>query len=94
MLNVFEYRQVQQPVNLFMLNVFEYRQVQQPVNLFMLQAERQKTKGKGWFGLPATELDDEKKNDLLALQMRRALDPKRFYKNNDLKGLPKYYQVS
>ncbi|XP_041368745.1 deoxynucleotidyltransferase terminal-interacting protein 2-like [Gigantopelta aegis] len=56
------------------------------------KVEREKTKGKGWFGLPATELDDEKKNDLLALQMRRALDPKRFYKNNDLKGLPKYYQ--
>ncbi|KAK6195908.1 hypothetical protein SNE40_001237 [Patella caerulea] len=53
---------------------------------------REMTKGKKWFDLPATELTEEKKNSLMVLQMRKALDPKRFYKSNDLKELPKYFQ--
>jgi len=55
--------------------------------------EREKTKGKGWFGLPATEMTDEVKQDLEILQMRSVLDPKHFYKKNDLKVIPKYFQV-
>ncbi|XP_066153210.1 deoxynucleotidyltransferase terminal-interacting protein 2 [Euwallacea fornicatus] len=55
--------------------------------------ERDKTKGKSWYGLPATEMTDELKQDLEVLQMRSVLDPKRFYKKNDLKVLPKYFQV-
>lgn len=55
--------------------------------------EREKTKGNGWYGLPATEMTDEVKNDLEILQMRSVLDPKHFYKKNDLKVLPKYFQV-
>ncbi|XP_064649815.1 deoxynucleotidyltransferase terminal-interacting protein 2-like [Lineus longissimus] len=56
------------------------------------QKERASTKGKNWFDLPATEMTEEMKNDLNILQMRRVLDPKRFYKNNDMKALPKYFQ--
>ena len=59
----------------------------------MFQAEREKTKGKDWFNLPATELTEEKKNDLMVLQYRRALDPKRFYKAPDIRAIPKYFQV-
>ncbi|CAH1175868.1 unnamed protein product [Phaedon cochleariae] len=55
--------------------------------------EREKTKGKKWYGLPATEMTEEIKNDLEVLQMRSVLDPKHFYKKNDLKVLPKYFQV-
>ncbi|XP_023310319.1 deoxynucleotidyltransferase terminal-interacting protein 2-like [Anoplophora glabripennis] len=55
--------------------------------------ERQKTKGKEWFGLPATEMNEEVKHDLEILQMRSVLDPKRFYKKNDLKVLPKYFKI-
>uniref|UniRef100_L7M7B0 Putative deoxynucleotidyltransferase terminal-interacting protein 2 n=1 Tax=Rhipicephalus pulchellus TaxID=72859 RepID=L7M7B0_RHIPC len=55
--------------------------------------ERSKTKGPGWFGLPAPEMTDELKHDLEVLRMRHVLDPKRFYKKNDLKDLPKYFQV-
>lgn len=55
--------------------------------------EREKTKGKGWFGMPATEKTEEIENDLKVLQMRSVLDSKRFYKKNDLKVLPKYFQV-
>ncbi|GLV41181.1 uncharacterized protein CBL_04705 [Carabus blaptoides fortunei] len=62
-----------------------------------LKAERKlehdKTKGKKWYGLPATELTEEVKHDLEVLQMRSVLDPKHFYKKNDLKVLPKYFQV-
>jgi len=55
--------------------------------------ERNKTKGDQWFGMPATEVTEEIKNDLEVLQMRGALDPKRFYKKNANKELPKYFQV-
>lgn len=57
------------------------------------QEQRESSKGKEWFGLPATEMTDEVKNDLQVLQMRSALDPKHFYKKNDLKVLPKFFQV-
>ncbi|XP_067662713.1 deoxynucleotidyltransferase terminal-interacting protein 2-like [Haliotis asinina] len=53
---------------------------------------REQTKGRGWYNMPIGELTEEKKNDLIALKMRRALDPKRFYKGDDIKGLPKYFQ--
>jgi len=43
--------------------------------------------------MPATEVTDEIENDLKILQMRSILNPKRFYKKNDLKVLPKYFQI-
>ena len=43
--------------------------------------------------MPATELTEERKHDLAVLQMRKVLDPKRFYKAHDLKAAPKYFQV-
>ncbi|XP_061397701.1 deoxynucleotidyltransferase terminal-interacting protein 2 [Musca vetustissima] len=55
--------------------------------------ERSKTKGKNWFNMPATEMTEEIQNDLKILQMRSVLDPKHFYKKNDLKVLPKYFQI-
>ncbi|XP_075697300.1 deoxynucleotidyltransferase terminal-interacting protein 2 [Rhinoderma darwinii] len=55
--------------------------------------ERDKTTGRGWFDMKAPELTDELKNDLKALKMRSAMDPKHFYKKNDRDGLPKYFQI-
>ncbi|XP_048526620.1 deoxynucleotidyltransferase terminal-interacting protein 2-like isoform X2 [Dendroctonus ponderosae] len=55
--------------------------------------EKEKTNGTGWFGMPATEMTDEVKNDLEIVQMRSVLDPKHFYKKSDLKVLPKYFQI-
>jgi len=56
--------------------------------------ERQTTKGRGWYNMPLAEMTEEKKNDLMVIQMRKALDPKRFYKGPDIRGaLPKYVQV-
>ncbi|XP_048762551.2 deoxynucleotidyltransferase terminal-interacting protein 2-like [Ostrea edulis] len=54
--------------------------------------ERAQTKGKGWFGMTAPEMTDDAKMNLEMLKMRKALDPKRFYKGNDMKGLPKFFQ--
>lgn len=55
--------------------------------------EREKTKGSGWFNLPATEISDDMRNELKIIQMRSVLNPKQFYKKNDLKLLPKYFQI-
>ncbi|PIO73971.1 Fcf2 pre-rRNA processing [Teladorsagia circumcincta] len=55
--------------------------------------EREKTKGRDWFDLPASELTEEAKADLELLQMRSAIDPLAFYRRNDRKVLPKYFQV-
>nr|SVE76100.1 EOG090X0GO7 [Daphnia hispanica] len=55
--------------------------------------EADKTKGSKWFNLPATEMTEEKLRDLEVIQMRSILNPKQFYKKNDLKVLPKYFQV-
>ncbi|XP_011197222.2 deoxynucleotidyltransferase terminal-interacting protein 2 [Bactrocera dorsalis] len=57
------------------------------------RVERSKTKGPGWYNLPATEQTEETTNELKILQMRSVLDPKHFYKKNDLKVLPKYFQI-
>lgn len=59
----------------------------------MRKREREKTKGSQWFNLPAPEVTKDLKNDLQVLKMRSALDPKHFYKKNDMKVLPKYFQV-
>jgi len=56
--------------------------------------ERETTKGQGWYNMRMAEMTEEKKNDLMVIQMRKVLDPKRFYKGPDIRGaLPKYVQV-
>merc|ERR1711994_379184 len=54
---------------------------------------REKTKGSDWFDMKAPEMTEEVKRDLEVLQMRGAIDPKRFYKKNDRNVLPKYFQI-
>ncbi|KAK1134316.1 hypothetical protein K0M31_012091 [Melipona bicolor] len=55
--------------------------------------ERAKTKGKDWYNLPAPEVTPEIRHDLQVIRMRSVLDPKHFYKKNDLKTIPKYFQI-
>lgn len=57
------------------------------------QIERDKTNGQNWFNMPATEITDELRQDMEIIQMRSVLNPTHFYKKNDLKALPKYFQV-
>lgn len=59
-----------------------------------VQKEEAKTKGKGWFNLPATKLTDNIRHDLDLIRMRSALDTKRFYKKNETEAYPKYFQVN
>jgi len=57
------------------------------------KAEREKTKGPGWYNMGAPEMTTERKNDMEALRLRGALETKRFYKRNNITTLPKYFQV-
>ncbi|CAF1120035.1 unnamed protein product [Rotaria sp. Silwood1] len=58
------------------------------------QIERSKTKGNNWYHMPAPEMTEEKKNDLIAIQMRSGLYADKFFKKgSDIKGLPKYFQT-
>lgn len=58
------------------------------------RTERETTKGRGWYNMRMAEMTEEKKNDLVVIQMRKVLDPKRFYKGPDIRGaLPKYVQT-
>ncbi|XP_050663902.1 deoxynucleotidyltransferase terminal-interacting protein 2 [Leptidea sinapis] len=57
------------------------------------KAERKKDKGPNWFNMKAPQMTPELRNDLKLLKMRSALDPKHFYKKNDMEVLPKYFQV-
>uniref|UniRef100_A0A915K1Q2 Fcf2 pre-rRNA processing C-terminal domain-containing protein n=1 Tax=Romanomermis culicivorax TaxID=13658 RepID=A0A915K1Q2_ROMCU len=53
----------------------------------------QRKKRKDWFDLPATELTDERKHDLEIMALRDVLDTKSFYRKDDRRVLPKYYQI-
>lgn len=57
------------------------------------QAQREATTGKGWGDMPKVELTEELKADLKALKLRNFIYPNRFYKTNDSKKLPQYFQV-
>jgi len=55
-------------------------------------AEKESSKGAKWFNMKHAEMTDEEKRDLKILKMRKALDPKTFYKGDDMKGLPRFFQ--
>jgi Fcf2 pre-rRNA processing len=44
--------------------------------------------------MKAPEMTEELKNDMQVVQMRSALDPQHFYKRNEMKSIPKYFEVS
>ncbi|KAH6577054.1 hypothetical protein BASA62_001052 [Batrachochytrium salamandrivorans] len=50
------------------------------------------TAGPGWFGMVSTDLTDQVKQDLHIIRSRGALDPKRHYKRDNSKVLPKVFQ--
>jgi len=55
-------------------------------------AEKESSKGAKWFHMKRAEMTEEEKRDLKLLKMRKALDPKTFYKGDDMKGLPRFFQ--
>lgn len=79
---------------------FEKLHVVPPYELSKHQLEvrkrREKKKmgtGAGWFNMRAPKITPEIRHDLEVLRMRSALDPKHFYKKNDMKALPKHFHV-
>lgn len=79
---------------------FEQLHVVPPYELSKRQLElhkrREKQKqgtGAGWFNMRAPQITPEIRHDLEILRMRSALDPKRFYKKNDMTSLPKHFHV-
>eukprot|EP01018_Ginkgo_biloba_P024862 Gb_26852 [translate_table: standard] len=50
--------------------------------------------GAKWCDMLAQTVTPELKQDLQLVKLRGVLDPKRHYKANDSKGLPKYFQAS
>jgi len=57
------------------------------------EEKKVETLGPKWFDLPATEMTPEVKQDLILLKNRKYLGPKTFYKSNDSKRLPKFFQM-
>ena len=47
-----------------------------------------------WFGLPKHKMTPELERELKVLRLRGNFDPKRFYKANDSKELPKYFTIA
>ncbi|XP_031570233.1 deoxynucleotidyltransferase terminal-interacting protein 2-like [Actinia tenebrosa] len=57
------------------------------------QQAKEQSAGPKWFNLPATTITPEIERDLKLLKLRNVLDPKRHYRKNDSKELPKYFQI-
>jgi hypothetical protein len=55
--------------------------------------EKASSAGPKWFNMPATTLTEEAKRDLHIIKLRNVLDRKRFYKKDNNKALPKFFQV-
>jgi len=79
---------------------FEQLHVVPPLELSKCQLELHKRRNKqkqgtgaGWFNMRAPQITSEIRHDLQILRMRSALDPKHFYKKNDMITLPKYFHV-
>ncbi|XP_029939509.1 deoxynucleotidyltransferase terminal-interacting protein 2 [Salarias fasciatus] len=73
--------------------VSPYRESKKALRL-KRKEEREKTTGEAWFNMKSPELTQELKGDLQVLKMRGALDPKRFYKKNDMDRFPKFVQLA
>ncbi|XP_011161930.1 deoxynucleotidyltransferase terminal-interacting protein 2 [Solenopsis invicta] len=79
---------------------FERLHVVPPYELSKCQLQKQKQykkqkmgTGTGWFNMRAPEITQEIRHDLEVLKMRSVLNPKHFYKKNDMKALPKHFHV-
>ncbi|GLJ13952.1 hypothetical protein SUGI_0223050 [Cryptomeria japonica] len=59
----------------------------------LIRKQVKDTLGTKWFDMPAQIITSELKKDLQLLKLRNVIDPKRHYKADDSKGLPKYFQV-
>ncbi|KXN74442.1 Fcf2-domain-containing protein [Conidiobolus coronatus NRRL 28638] len=54
--------------------------------------EKASSAGPKWFNMPTATLTEEAKRDLHIIKLRNVLDRKRFYKKDNNKALPKFFQ--
>ncbi|CAI2378822.1 unnamed protein product [Moneuplotes crassus] len=71
----------------------EFDQDKNAVPIDPKDIKKVKTAGKSWFDMKAPELTDEVLMDLKAIKMRNLIYKKRFYKGNDSRELPKFFQI-
>ena len=86
-----------QKLNIFKNVPVTAKQIAPLNNIILAKKEKQKQKelsaGRGWGEMPKQELTDEVKADLRAIQLRNHIFSNRFYKSNDSKKLPSYFQI-
>ena len=75
--------------------IYTSPQIHYNINLFYnIQELASKTKGEAWFNMAAPEMTPELQDEMRVLRMRRTLNNKQFYKSNDSKSGPKFFQVT
>lgn len=57
------------------------------------RAENLLTTGKEWFNMKVPEVTPEVKEDLIAMNLKKYIDPTQFAKKNDRKTIPKFFQI-
>ncbi|KAK9385618.1 Fcf2 pre-rRNA processing-domain-containing protein [Lipomyces mesembrius] len=63
------------------------------VKLIIFVQAKEATAGEKWFHIPKTELTPTIKRDMQLLRLRNVLDPKRHYRRENEKEVPKYFQT-
>ncbi|KAK9367646.1 Fcf2 pre-rRNA processing-domain-containing protein [Lipomyces kononenkoae] len=72
----------------------EFRKIVDPIKIKKEhKEEKEATAGEKWFHLTKTELTPTIKRDMQLLKLRNVLDPKRHYKRENDKEVPKYFQT-
>ncbi|KAK9490639.1 Fcf2 pre-rRNA processing-domain-containing protein [Lipomyces doorenjongii] len=71
-----------------------FRKIADPIKIKRENKEaKEATAGEKWFHMPKTELTPTIKRDMQLLRLRNVLDPKRHYRRENEKEVPKYFQT-
>ncbi|KAK9430047.1 Fcf2 pre-rRNA processing-domain-containing protein [Lipomyces doorenjongii] len=71
-----------------------FRKIADPIKIKRENKEaKEATAGEKWFDMPKTELTPTIKRDMQLLRLRNVLDPKRHYRRENEKEVPKYFQT-
>ncbi|KAK9248994.1 Fcf2 pre-rRNA processing-domain-containing protein [Lipomyces tetrasporus] len=75
-------------------NKLPFRRIADPIKIKQeLKEAKEATAGEKWFHMPRTELTPTVKRDMQLLKLRNVLDPKRHYRQEKEKEIPKYFQT-
>ncbi|KAK9374890.1 Fcf2 pre-rRNA processing-domain-containing protein [Lipomyces chichibuensis] len=71
-----------------------FRKIVDPIKIKRENEEtKEATAGEKWFHMPKTELTPTIKRDMQLLKLRNVLDPKRHYRRENEREVPKYFQT-